>query len=197
MAIPDYTLVEDWDIVFLASMRMPGVASVSVKIPSGIDKRKARGSRKGRAKDKGEPQVEFEVQLELQPDELDEFQAALDKLRFVRVGTTKQPFAIAHPQASIVGVTLVILGAVKLPHPKTGGTYLAALELIEWKPPKNLKESAKKPAPDNFGTEADVDALINALSPANFESAERNFSFDPNLYQNQSNPTDADLFTPG
>jgi len=199
MAIPDYTSVEDWDIVFLGGARMPGVASVEVKGKSGLDKRKAKGSKKGRAADQGEPPIEFDIDLELQPHELNAFQAALNTLRAANKGETKQPISIAHPQAAMVGVALVMVGSFRLPHPKGGSSYRASIEVIEWKAPKKLATSAKKPAPekDDFGNESDIDALIQALSPANFESAEGQFSSDPSLYQNQSTPDQATLFTPG
>lgn len=124
-----------WDYVIIGGETSPGVARLDVRVPSGVDVQKAKGSKKSFTVDEGDPPIEMELTLQLQPDDLEEF--FLYIFPFFRPSgkaTGRDPFTIEHPMAALVGVTNVIAQDCDLPQPKPGGLMVVSVDLVEWSP---------------------------------------------------------------
>jgi hypothetical protein len=177
MAIPDWTNTEDWDVLYLGEKKCPGVATVSISMKSGIDTRKPRGGKKAAQKDVGAPPAQVDIELEMMPNELDEFSNEIvPLLRPKNVFAPRDPISIGHPQARIWNVNVVIGGEIKSPHPTTGGTIKVSFTVEEWAPqPTTVNKSADKPKDDNDQDgHWNVRPLIDALRPGRAKGASRN-----------------------
>lgn len=177
MSIPDWMTSEDWDVLYLAGKRMPGVAHVSASMASGIDTKKPRGGKKARQRDIGAPPAKLKCELELTSDELDAFERdCVPLLRPRNVFAPRDPIDISHPQARLWGINVVICGEIDSPHPNSGGTMTVSFTVEEWAPDAtDVKKGADKPK-DDGASDWDVQKLIDALRPAKSGAAERNFS---------------------
>ena len=178
--IPDWTNSEDWDYLYLAGRRVPGIVTVTATAHSGITTAQPKGSKKASQKDKGAPPVKLQVETELQPDEIDEFeQEIVPLLRPRNLFAPREPLEIAHPEARIWGVNVVIAGEINSQHPQSGGTKKIAFSLEEYADPSKLNKASKKPksGDDTHGSNAEwnVQPLIDTLRPGNSGAAAANF----------------------
>jgi len=177
MTLPDWTKVEDWDALYLNSRRVPGVVKVNVELPSGLDKKKARGRRKTRITDDGAPAAEVDITVELLPEECEAFESFVNLLRPRQDSTPREPINAGHPALAFWGIYKLLIGKVRSPHPTQGGTFIVNISAEEWVPePKKTAKPKNKPA-EASTTTADVDALIADLTPA--QQAAALSSFEP------------------
>lgn len=175
MAVADWTRTEDWDALYLGGERMPGVARVEVKLPSGIDKQKPKGAKKARLRDIGAPPAEISVELELLPDEMADLEKVMPMLRPKAKDAPHDVLAVKHPNTLLAGVSLVMVTEVSFPQPKSGGSYVLKFGLIESVPkPATVKKPVAKPPEDGWDTKPMTNELNQ--SPAASGAAEQNFS---------------------
>jgi hypothetical protein len=154
---------EDWEILFLGGKRMPGVAHVVIKLPSGLDVQKARGKKKARVKDVGLPPAEVSITLELLPgEEMAALERVINTLRPRGASIARPTLKIIHPNARLWGVSTVKIGEIGSPQPGPGGSYTVSINAIE---PENGDPS-----------EWDVEPLIDPLRPSQSRAPQENFS---------------------
>lgn len=157
MAIPDWTK-EDWAVLGLGGVTLPGTARVRITLESGLDIKKPKGGNKATLKDEGEPPASLEVELELLPEDIPAFQKAWPVLRPTSKRGARDPLAIVHPLATIAKITAVTVGKIELPMPDPGGSWKVRFTVHEWAPaPKPVKASKKKPK--DKGTEGWEDLI--------------------------------------
>jgi hypothetical protein len=141
-----------WDVVFLGGQQMPGVATVRLKLPTGIHKRKARGKRGAGLKDEGaEPR---EVLIELTLDTASDRELA-DQARDFIIGQTfaaaQDPLSIEHESANYFGINTVILGNVDIDAPDPVDGWKWSIQAFEWIAEENMatvKDQKKRPTDD-------------------------------------------------
>ena len=121
-----------WDYVVLAGDIAPGVATVDITAPDGLDRKKAKGKKRATITDNGDNPLEVEIELVLLPGDIDYFrEVTLPTLRPRSKTGARQPVSIEHPMAEVWGVRNIIVGTIKTPHPK-GGKMIATLKCYEW-----------------------------------------------------------------
>lgn len=174
MPVPDWNTTEDWDILLLGDVAMPGTARVEVDMPSGVDVKKPKGGRRATVRDTGSPPAKLDIELTLMPADMPLFERYLPILRPRASNGVMDPIAIAHPNARMWGINVVLVDSVSSPMPTTGGYLRIKIKAIEWVPvPKAVKKPKVQPK-----SESDVPGLINALDelPMSSGAAEENFT---------------------
>lgn len=175
MPTPNWWRTEDWDALYLGGKRMPGIARVNVSLPSGLDVQKPKGGKKATIKDEGAPPAELDIELELTPEQVTEFEAHIPLLRPRSKAGARDPLEIGHPNARLWGINVVTIGEIGAPHPKTGHTYSVSFRAHEWAPaPTKTKKPAEKPKGDEAG-DWDVQRLIDENRPGRIGGAAANF----------------------
>lgn len=177
MPVSDWTKEPDWDLLFLNGEICPGVARVRAKLKSGLDVKKPRKQKKARITDEGVHPTELEIEVELLPEEMPDFQARIIPLLRPRAKNDERAkIAIAHPTAQLWGVDSVMVGDVRSGHPDPGGTVKVSFDCIEWRDqPTKQKKATPKPAADNADGH-DVQNIIDEESPSKSGAAQDNFS---------------------
>lgn len=174
MPAPDWWRSEDWDALYLGGKKFPGVARVNVALPSGLDIQKPKGGKRATIRDEGAPPAELDIEVELLPKELVEFEALIPLLRPRSKNGARDPLEIGHPQARLWGINVVTIGEVGAPHPQRGGTYKVNITAHEWAPaPTAVKKPQSKPRdadPENWN----VQALIDEIRPGRSGGAANN-----------------------
>jgi hypothetical protein len=146
MPIPDWVKTEDWEILRLGGVRVPGVAHVEGDLGSGLDIKKPKGGKKATTKDDGDPPGELDVDLDMDHADVVAFQAMLPILRAVTKDGARDPLKCEHPMAYLTNIHNVSVGPIKISHPKPGGRLRVSFKLIEWSPaPVAVKDSKKQP----------------------------------------------------
>lgn len=146
MGLPDWVKTEDWDILRLGGMRIPGIAKVKAKIGSGLDHKKPKGGKKATTKDDGDPLVEFDVDLDMSHEDVVAFADMVGVLRPVTKSGARSPLKFEHPQAYLWSVFNVSVADIDADHPESGGRMKISLKLVEWAPaPTAVAASTKKP----------------------------------------------------
>ena len=147
-AVP-YPVQTAWDYVEFAGNPTPGVAKVSATLSSDLDRQKPKGYKKTYTVDNGDPPVDFDIQIELQPDELAYFRDHIMPVLRPRSKTGgREPLTFSHPLAEFHGVDNIIVEEISTPHPNSGGTMTIRISAFEWTPapPKKKKTNgATKP----------------------------------------------------
>lgn len=141
-----------WDTLVLGGQRMPGVARVAMKLPTGIRARKARGKRGAGLKDEGSVPRELSIELTLETaaDRL-----LADKLRDFICGIAKgdpsDPLEILHDGANYFKITRVVLGDVDIDHPDPIDGWKWKIQAFEWQPEDQIPDvkEQKKRAKDD------------------------------------------------
>lgn len=135
----------EWDTVKLGGALLPGVCSVSAKIPESMDRRKGHGKKRSTPIDDGDKPMEFSVRLEILPEHFEVFRTeTAPLLRSADKATGRAPLEFLHPMAELWGVSVVLIGSINVEAPKSGGTMVVSLELVEWVPaPAPVKTSSK------------------------------------------------------
>lgn len=152
MAIPDWTREPDWDQLYLGGMRVPGVARVQVKLPSGLDIQKPKGGKRATIRDDGDPPAQLDIEIELQPHEMAEFEGLIPFFR-ARSKNGRAPLEIAHPNAALWGIGVITIGEIDSPMPRSGGTKLISMKAHEWAPaPVAVKKAPDKPKVDEMAS---------------------------------------------
>jgi hypothetical protein len=141
-----------WDTLVLGGIRVPGMARVKMKLPTGIEERKARGKRGAGLKDVGSKPRKLDIEVRIYSRE--DRQLA-DGLRDLIVGKANgdpmDPLAIIHEGANYFKVNAVVLGDVDIDHPDPIDGWTWNIEAFEWQPEqaiKNVKDQKKKPKDD-------------------------------------------------
>src|SRR5262245_8676908 len=124
-----------WDTLVLAGKRMPGVATVKLKLPTGVKKRKATGKRGAGLKDVGSEPRELDIELILAtPEDL----ILADDLRDFIIGKShgdpNDPLEVKHEAANYFGVKSVVLGDVDIDHPSAVDGWSWHIQAFEWLP---------------------------------------------------------------
>ena len=174
MPTPDWVTTEDWDALYLGDVRMPGTARVEVDMPSGVDIKKPKGGRRARVRDTGSPPAKLDIELILMPSDMPAFERYLPILRPRAIDGVMDPISIAHPNARLWGINVVLVDSISSPMPTTGGWLKIRIKAVEWVPePKAVKKPKTAPKPP-----ADVAALTDALNelPMSGGAAEENFT---------------------
>ncbi len=143
-----------WDTLVLGGKRMPGVAKIKLKLPTGIRARKARGKRGAGLKDEGAVPRELSIELTL---ETAEDRLLADDLRdFIcgkANGDPSDPLEIKHDGANYFKITSVVLGDVEVDHPDPVEGWKWQLQAFEWQAEEqlnknNVKDQKKRPVDD-------------------------------------------------
>ncbi len=176
MAVPDWISSSDWDDLYLAGAKMPGVARVSISLPTGVDVKKPKGGRRAKLRDCGAPPCKIRIQLELMPDELPEFEAEVVPLLRPRAADgLSDPVEIAHPNARLWGVHVIVVEEVDAPHPDAGDSLKVSFNAREWAPqPTKVGKGTDKPK-DDGSDDWNVQPLIDRLRPKRAGAAAANF----------------------
>jgi hypothetical protein len=176
MPVSDWTISEDWDYLYLAGKRVPGVANVSATIDSGIKTNQPKGAKYATKVDTGCPPVNLNVELELLPEEFQAFERDIIPLfRPQKIHEPRNPLEVAHPEARAWGVGAVLTGQIDSSHPTSGGTKKVRFTLEEYRKPEPLKDTKDK-KPKNDDEEGwNVQPLIDAARPARSGAAQENF----------------------
>lgn len=174
MPVPNWVREADWETLYLAGKRVPGVAHVEVSYASGIDVQKPRKAKKATVRDTGTPPAEISVTVELLPEEMPELDAVITLLRPRSMFAAREPLTISHPNCALWGVNQVVVGVVRSPQPGPGGSYVLEFSATEYAPPKKVKTKAAPPTEDPDGW--NVTPLIDSLRPGNSGAPAANFS---------------------
>jgi hypothetical protein len=166
-----------WDRVLLGDELLPGVAKVKVHLGHQIDIKKPRGSKWARLVDAGAPPARVEITLTLLPTQIEAFQNAMEVLRPLEEKRPQEPVDIIHPSTQLAGVTQVMVGAIDIPPPESGGTLTVTIECFEYREPVKTNKAKKTPTPKDGSEDWNVQPLIDALNPG-AGGAQQNFS-DP------------------
>jgi len=151
MPLPNWVTTEDWDILRLGGVRIPGIAKVKGKLGSGLDVKKPKGGKKATIKDDGDPPGELDVELSMSHQDVVEFAEIIPVLRAITKDGARDPLQVEHPEAYLWGINNVTVGDIDSDHPDQGGRKKITLKLIEWAPAPAAVKASKK-APD--GSEA-------------------------------------------
>lgn len=180
MTVSDWTQDPDWEILFLGKHRMPGVARVEIKLPSGLDVQKAHGRKKARIRDVGLPPAEVSITLELLPgEEMAAFESVINTLRPRGKAIARPSLQIHHPNAKLWGVSTVKIGTISSPQPGPGGSFIVNIDAIEHvEAPTKIKKPPAK-AENGDPSEWDVTADVEELRPWKTNAAQENFSSGP------------------
>jgi hypothetical protein len=143
-----------WDTLVLGGKRIPGMARVKLKLPTGIKKRKATGKRGAGLNDVGSDPRELDIEIVINDTAEDRLLA--DDLRDFIIGKASgdpmDPLEILHESANYFGVTAVVLGDCDIEHPDPVEGWVWNLQAFEWLPDaalsKNVKDQKKKPKDD-------------------------------------------------
>jgi hypothetical protein len=111
---------ERYYTAILGGKRLPGIVTVDVQLPSGLDIRKRRGKRGGFVKDEGDPPRKLKFRIRSDGSQadlllLDDFR---DLLIAATVSGARDPLALEHEWANFWGIHTVILGDADLPMPE-------------------------------------------------------------------------------
>ena len=143
----------EWDIAIFAGQLCPGVARVEADVPDNLDRQKPKGQKGETTVDNGDPLVEFDIEIELQPSELQDFKDRILPILRPRSKTGgRTPMTFVHPQARLHSVQNIIVGRIRTPMPTSGGTMKARIQAREWVPttvkkkkPTGKVQTAQKP----------------------------------------------------
>lgn len=137
----------DWDTLFLGDKVVPGVVSVSARVPDPRDKKKGKGAKRASTGDDGEHLIEFDVTVTLAPEEVPEFQRdIMPMLRNANAATSRRPLPVGHPQAYFWNVANVTIGEIGTPSPSSLGDWVISWGMSEWVPaPKKVKQAPQEP----------------------------------------------------
>ncbi len=149
MSLPDWVRAEDWDVLRLGGLRIPGVAKVSADLDSGLDVKKPKGGKKATIKDEGDPPGKLKVELTMTHADVVAFAEIVPVLRAVTKDGARDPLKCEHPEAYLWGIHNVTVGPIQSESPAPGGRKRISFELIEWAPaPTAVKASKKQPEDD-------------------------------------------------
>jgi len=133
--------IPEWDKVYLAGIRVPGIVSW----PEGdreydLDTKKAQGQKGAKTKQtgKGNDEISFTISLVTQ-DDWEEWKSLLAIIAPQDQKPLGNPVAILHPAVNVMGVDKVILR--KVSYPKKGSTVGVCeikLKFQQWGPPNKV-----------------------------------------------------------
>jgi len=138
--------VSDWDTIFLAGVRWPGIASVEGKgISRRLDIKRSKGSDGAKIVDQGNDPAEFSIVILIynQGDWV-ELQRLLPTVSPRRPGGPRSPIGVVYPSLQVLGVsTCYIKGVPVFALDKSTQQLTVTLQAIEWIPrPKKLKKGS-------------------------------------------------------
>ena len=123
----------EWDYVLFAGEVCPGVARVSANAPSDLDRQKPKGQKKTFTVDNGDPPIKFEIDILLQPSEMEEFRDFIIPILRPKSKTGgREPLSFEHPLAEFWNVPSIIVDEIRTPHPESGGLMRVRISAQEW-----------------------------------------------------------------
>lgn len=164
---------ESWNVLYLDSKRMPGIARVEADAPTGLDKQKSRGKKKARVVDRGRESAVLSIELEIEPSEMPLLKVAMNTLRPRGKTAPQKELTIGHPMAAFYDIALVKIGKIGSPRIGPGGNFFLNFEAIEHVPqPAKVK---KPKASTGDEGDWDVQKRIDALKRPS-QAVEQNFT---------------------
>lgn len=160
----------EWDYVTFAGEVCPGIAKVKPRIGSDLDRKKPKGQKKTFTTDNGDPPVEFDIELTLQPDDFEEFRDFIFPILRPRSKSGgRDPLAFGHPMAQFCNVPNITIDSIDPDHPSPGGSMRVRIRATEWTPgPTKVKTTGKvrqaPPAPINYGSDNLTNGLYYGIS---------------------------------
>lgn len=132
--VPDWNHGLAWNTVKLGGVVCPGVVTVECDVPSALDIKKAKGSKKATITDTGDPLIEFDLQVVMTTKEqVTEFFAKVWPILRPRTKSGgREPLAIEHPMAALLQVSAVVVGQVKPHPPKSMDGFIIDIKATEW-----------------------------------------------------------------
>ena len=138
--------VYEWDTLYLAGERWPGICSISGKgIARRLDQKKSKGSDGATLKDNGNDLAEWTIELLIyNPTDWEDLQRLLPLVSPRRAGGPRQPLAIVYPSLSLLGISSCYVKAVSVPNiDKKSQQLTVTMAAIEWVPkPRKVKKGA-------------------------------------------------------
>lgn len=138
---------ERYYTAILGGKRLPGIVTVDVQLPSGLDIRKRRGKRGGVVKDEGDPPRKLKFRIRSDGSQadlllLDDFR---DMLISATVSGARDPLSLEHEWANFWGIHTVILGDADLPMPEDLLDF--TFDAVEWLPESESGADVDKQKP--------------------------------------------------
>ncbi len=138
--------VGDWDSVYIAGVKWPGLASVEGKgIARRLDVKRSKGSDGARIVDQGNDPAEFSIKiLVYKKEDWVELQRLLPTVSPRRPGGPRSPIGIVYPSLQVLGVSTCYIKQVPVFElDKATQQMTVILQAIEWIPrPKKLKKGS-------------------------------------------------------
>lgn len=185
MAVADWNTEEDWEVLHLGGVRIPGVAFVHVQIQSGLDAPKPRGGKRPPIRDEGEPPAKISIEVVLTHEEFSALQQHRAILRPKGKGGARDPQAIVHPNTAFWGIQNCSIGNVSSPMPEPGGFLRLKIEALEW---THKPEKVKKPKEKPKDKDADAWAPFVDARPA-LDTTEFRQLVEPQLQEPPAKPS--------
>ena len=141
----------EWDNLILGKGMLPGIWTVTGSAERRLDVKTRRDSDAAVIKDQGYNLAELTLTGNFATaEQWDAMVAAMKDIHPRRKGASKDPLAIIHPGATMIGVKNVIVQRVHVPTMYTGGGRARIIEqqidVLEWvERPKKVRK--KKPTP--------------------------------------------------
>lgn len=129
----DWTKTPDWERLKIDGRDLVcAMVNVVVRLDSGVDVKKAKGKKKARVTDDGEPPAEIDIEILLKPEHLPGFAAFRNVFRPRAKSAAREPIQFAHPNTEFWGITAVTIKTVDSPMPEPGGLWRVSAKAIEW-----------------------------------------------------------------
>lgn len=138
------TADQTWQTFWLDEEPMPGVARVKGDLTRKLEVKKTKGKDGANIKDNGYQPSKFTVELTIwNNDQWQSFQDMLPRIHPRKKGGVRDPFKVAYPSLTLVGIHQAILESIKLPVP--GDDFIATVEMafIEKEAPAEVKTGGK------------------------------------------------------
>ncbi len=168
MPYPSWTRTEIWDQVFLAGVRVPGIARVDINRRCELNKKKAKGHKRARVSGEGVDVADVTISLTFVDEtEIDAFEATRARLMPRSKTADVQPVAFAHPLGAWFEVSAVVVKAIAAATPTAGGAFQVQINAVEWVPeaPKVKKKTGSdQPTQSEHDDDWSVQPQIDALN---------------------------------
>jgi hypothetical protein len=182
----DWIRTEDWEILRLDGRVVQcAMVRVEVHLKDGVKIKKARGRKKARSRDEGEPLAEVDVQIELLPEHMADFATFRNVLRPMAKGAAREPVQFSHPNTEFWGITAVTITTVESPMPEQGGVWRVGFKGVEWAA-DTAEVKAKKPGEQKPGDDEEAWAPF-AADVADNEAPGRSGAGSGNIFTDLAN----------
>lgn len=143
----DRTLPLEWEIVYLAGEKWPGVAEVSgAGCSRKIDVQKEKGTDGANLKDEGYDPARISITLKVTTDaEWTRLQELIPLIHPRKKGGPRTPVEIYYPSLALLGITQIYIDKIPIPAKPSAddGILFVEMSAIEWFPsPQPVKKGA-------------------------------------------------------